>query len=125
MVRILGFQCCGPGSIPGKGTEIPKATRRSQKKKQQKGQKHFPPYSSYTPQTHSPQVMITHQTRRCCPHCSPQAAASLQLSWEPEFPGTSWVGEQKAGELNYRDLFKRDSVVILKYVHKFFDTASF
>ena len=22
VVRILGFHCCGPGSIPGRGTEI-------------------------------------------------------------------------------------------------------
>ena len=29
---ILGFHCCGPGSIPGQGTEILQATQRSQKK---------------------------------------------------------------------------------------------
>lgn len=27
------------------------------------------------------------------------------------------------GGLNYRDLFKRDSMVVSKYIHKFFDTA--
>lgn len=27
------------------------------------------------------------------------------------------MGEQKEGELNYRDLFKRDSVAVLKYAN--------
>ena len=31
MVRTLGFQFQGPGSIPGQGTEIPQATQHSQK----------------------------------------------------------------------------------------------
>ena len=35
MVRILGFHCRDPGSIPG-GTEIPKAPRRGQKKKKER-----------------------------------------------------------------------------------------
>ena len=33
VVRILGFHCCGPGSIPGWETEIPQAVQRGQKKK--------------------------------------------------------------------------------------------
>lgn len=74
--------------------------------------------------THSP-LVVTHQTPHCCPHCSPQAVSSLQLSWEPGFPGTSWVGEQKVGGLNYTDLFKRNSAVVLKYVHKSIDTTPF
>ena len=41
------------------------------------------------------------------------------------------MGEQKAGGLSYRDLFKRDSVKkkkrdsVVKYVHTSFDTTSF
>lgn len=42
------------------------------------------------------------------------------------------MGEQKAGGLSYRDLFKRDSVEkkkggdsVIKYVHTSFDTTSF
>ena len=34
VVRIPGFHCHGPGSIPGQGTEIPQPTRHSQKTKQ-------------------------------------------------------------------------------------------
>ena len=26
VVRTPGFHCCGPGSVPGQGTKIPKAT---------------------------------------------------------------------------------------------------
>ena len=33
VVRIPDFHCCGVGSIPGWGTEIPQAARRGQKKK--------------------------------------------------------------------------------------------
>ena len=33
MVRIPGFHCCGPGSIPGWGTEVLQAAQRGQKKK--------------------------------------------------------------------------------------------
>ena len=33
MVRMPGFHCHGPGSIPGQGAEIPQATRRGKKKK--------------------------------------------------------------------------------------------
>ena len=33
VVRIPGFDCCGLGSIPGQGTEIPRATWYGQKKK--------------------------------------------------------------------------------------------
>ena len=33
MVRILGFHCCGPGSIPHQGTEILQAVHRGKKKK--------------------------------------------------------------------------------------------
>ena len=29
MVRIPGFHCCGLGSIPGQGTEIPQAAQHS------------------------------------------------------------------------------------------------
>ena len=36
MVRIPGFHCCGPGSIPGQGTEIPQAMEHSQKKQTNK-----------------------------------------------------------------------------------------
>ena len=32
MVRIPGFHCHGPGSIPGRGTEIPQAVQCGQKK---------------------------------------------------------------------------------------------
>lgn len=73
---------------------------------------HIPHVAS---QTQSPQVG-THQTHHCCPHCSLQALSSLQLSWEPGFPGTSWIGQQKVGGLNYRDLFKKDSVMVLMYM---------
>ena len=31
MVRIPGFCCCGPGSIPGQGTEILQATQPKKK----------------------------------------------------------------------------------------------
>ena len=34
VVRIPGFACQGPGSIPGRGTEIPQAAWRGQKKKE-------------------------------------------------------------------------------------------
>ena len=33
MVRIPGFHCQGPGSVPGRGTEILRAVRHSQEKK--------------------------------------------------------------------------------------------
>ena len=33
VVRILGFHCCGPGSIPGRGTKILQALWCGQKKK--------------------------------------------------------------------------------------------
>ena len=33
MVRIPGFHCRGPGSIPGQGIEIPQAARHGKKKK--------------------------------------------------------------------------------------------
>ena len=36
MVGILGCHCHGPGSVPGRGTEIPQAMQRSQKKKERK-----------------------------------------------------------------------------------------
>ena len=39
VVRILGFHCCGLGSIPGRGTEIPQATCHGQKTKQTNKQK--------------------------------------------------------------------------------------
>ena len=32
VVRIRHFHCCGPGSIPGQGTEILQATWHGQKK---------------------------------------------------------------------------------------------
>lgn len=56
------------------------------------------------------------QTRRCCPHCSPQAPASLQLSWEPGFPGASWVTELKVGELNYKYLVFSSLVFLLFFL---------
>ena len=34
--NIPGFHCHGPGSIPGRGPEVPQATWRSQKKKKKK-----------------------------------------------------------------------------------------
>lgn len=137
VVRTLGSHFHGWGSISGQGTETParyvtqpKTTRMQrpvqsispevlQRKAEGKRSISFP-----IPHTlPDPTQEMTHQTHHCSPRCSPQSAASLQLSWGTEFPGTSWVGEQKAGGLSYRDLFKRDSVI--KYVHKFFDTASF
>ena len=36
MVRILGFHCCGPGSVPGQGTEIPPAALRGPQTNKQK-----------------------------------------------------------------------------------------
>ena len=33
MVRLLGFHCHGPGSVPGPGTEILQAAPRSHKKR--------------------------------------------------------------------------------------------
>ena len=36
VVRIPGLHSCGPGLIPGQGTEIPQATRCGQKKKKKK-----------------------------------------------------------------------------------------
>ena len=36
MARIPGFHYCGPGSIPGQGTEIPQSAWQSQKKKEKK-----------------------------------------------------------------------------------------
>ena len=39
MVRVLGFHCCGPGSVPGQGTEILQAAQHSQKKKKKKKKK--------------------------------------------------------------------------------------
>ena len=35
VVRILAFHCCGWGSIPGRGTEIPQAMRRGKNKTKQ------------------------------------------------------------------------------------------
>ena len=32
MVRILGFHCWGPGSIPGQGIEIPQLHSKTRKK---------------------------------------------------------------------------------------------
>lgn len=37
VVRIPDSHCYGPGSIPGQGTEIPKATYSQKKKKNHKG----------------------------------------------------------------------------------------
>ena len=34
MVRIPGFHCCGPGSVPGQRTEILQVVKHSQKQKQ-------------------------------------------------------------------------------------------
>ena len=31
LVRVLGFHCCGPGSILGEGSETPQVMWRSQK----------------------------------------------------------------------------------------------
>ena len=39
MVRILGFHCRGPSSIPGWGTEIPQVTRCGQKTIGKEGRK--------------------------------------------------------------------------------------
>ena len=36
VVRIPDFHCCGPGSIPGWGTEIPQAMQHGQKRKKKK-----------------------------------------------------------------------------------------
>ena len=36
MIGIPGFHCCGLGSVPGRGTEIPQAVQHSQKTKQNK-----------------------------------------------------------------------------------------
>ena len=36
MIRIPGFHCFGPGSIPGLGTEIPQAAEYGKKKKKKK-----------------------------------------------------------------------------------------
>ena len=36
MVRITGFQCCGPGSIAGEGTEIPQAQKKKSRKKKER-----------------------------------------------------------------------------------------
>lgn len=33
VVRLLGFQCCGQGLVPGWGAEIPQAAWHGQKKK--------------------------------------------------------------------------------------------
>ena len=43
MVRILGFHCRGPGSIPGQGNEIPQAVQHGQKKKKKKKKKKMVP----------------------------------------------------------------------------------
>ena len=137
VVRTLGFHFHGPGSIFGQGTETsarhvtqPKTTRVQRPARstspvvlqsKAEGNRHIPFPTPHT--LPDPPREMTHQTHRCSPRCSPQSAASLRLSWGTEFPGTCWVGEQKAGGLSYRDLFKRDSVI--KYVHTSFDTASF
>ena len=48
MVRILSFHCRGPGSIPGRGTEIPQAKQRGQKKKKKsKSGSHYKTGYSY------------------------------------------------------------------------------
>ena len=39
LVRAHHFHCLGPVSIPGRGTKIPKATRRGGKKKRQTKEK--------------------------------------------------------------------------------------
>ena len=36
VIRIPGFHCFGPGSIPGLGTEIPQAAEYGKKKKKKK-----------------------------------------------------------------------------------------
>ena len=33
VLRILGFHCHGPVSVPGQGTEIPQATQQNKQKK--------------------------------------------------------------------------------------------
>lgn len=33
MVRVLGFHCCGMGSVPGQETEIPTSSEVQKKKK--------------------------------------------------------------------------------------------
>ena len=38
VVRILNFYCCGRGSIPGQGIEIPQSVQCGQKKKKKKNQ---------------------------------------------------------------------------------------
>ena len=41
MVRTRHFHCQGPGSIPGRGTKIPKAAKHGQKIKKIKGKLEF------------------------------------------------------------------------------------
>ena len=41
VVRILGFHCCGLGSTPGGGTEIPQAISCGRKKKKEVLHKSF------------------------------------------------------------------------------------
>ena len=40
VVRILGFHCRDPGSVPGQGTEIPQAAKCGQKKRKKKVDSH-------------------------------------------------------------------------------------
>ena len=39
VVRIQGFHCCGPGSIPGQETKIPQVAAFGKKKKKKKERK--------------------------------------------------------------------------------------
>ena len=41
VVRILGFHCCGLGSIPSWETEIPQAMQLGQKKKKNENKKTY------------------------------------------------------------------------------------
>ena len=46
MVRILGFHCRDPGSVPGLGTEILQTAQHSQKKKKKKKNNFYPEHKA-------------------------------------------------------------------------------
>ena len=77
MVRIWGFHCHGPGSVPGQGAEILKAVQRSQIKKERlltrgegKKRPHSDPQEGCTP----PSVWLA---RMAEPHLEPQTESHV------------------------------------------------
>lgn len=71
MVRILDFDCKGPGSVPGKGTEILQAMWNGQEKKldETSPSTHSQGDNSFNEKSHQvsePLTSSTQETRSAC-----------------------------------------------------------